>query len=178
MKKSILIVVGVVSLLGITACSNDSTSVKQSDSTSATTSVGGDATGTSDSASTDTASESGGGTVGSTPDLSGASIPAGLGACGTYLSAFAGAVSGQDADLGNISNLFDALNGKVPADLNKAVKVLSTYFAKLQKLYTKYGNDFSKIGTDPEFTTLISDPAFADASAKFSTWIEAGCPMS
>ena len=175
MKKSILVAIGVVSLLGITACSDDSKSVKQADPASAATSGGDTADSASDSGSSDTSAD--GGDAGSVPDLSGATIPGGLGACTTYLSAFAGAVSGQDADLGNISNLFDALAGKVPAELNAAVKTLSTYFVKLQQLYTKYGNDFSKIGTDPEFAALISDPSFADASTKFNAWISAGCPM-
>lgn len=177
MKKSLSIAIGLVSLLGIAACSSDNNSLSVTTSNSTPGAGSNDTSATDGSATGGTSADSGAGSA-SVPDLSGVSLPAGFGDCSAYLSAFAGAISGQDSDLGNLSGLFDALDGKVPSDVNNAVKVLSKNFAELQKLYGKYNNDFSKIATDPAFTALFSNAEFTDASAKFNAWITAGCPMS
>lgn len=169
MKKSLLVAVGVVTLLGVSACSSDSNSlsVKESNSAGASTSVAGSST-------DETATGSGGASAATIPDLSG--VPGLAGECSTYLSAFAGAISGQDGDLGSLSSLFDSLDGKVPDDLQSAVQVLSKDFAELQTIYAKYDNDFSKAASDPAFATLFSNSEFTEASAKFNAWISAGCP--
>lgn len=173
MKKSLFVAVGVVSLLGLGACSSDSNSlsVKESNAGGTATSVAGSAT---DETATDSGTDGSDASAGTIPDLSG--VPGLAGECSTYLSAFAGAISGQDGDLGSLSSLFDSLDGKVPADLQSAVKVLSKDFAKLQTLYAKYDNDFSKAASDPAFATLFSNSEFTEASAKFNAWISAGCP--
>ena len=170
-----LAVVGVVSLLGLAACSSDNKLSVEKSNQSASTAAGDAGSGSDSGTSATTAS--GDGTV-SVPDLSGVSIPGLAGACTGYLSTFASAISGQDTDLSGLSTLFDSLQGKVPSNVESAVKELSKDFAKLQDLYKKYDNDFTKAVSDPEFTKLFSDSGFASASATFNTWISSGCPES
>lgn len=173
MKKSLLVAVGVVALLGISACSSDSSSlsVKESNAASTAASVAGSGT---DESAADSGTDGSDTSAETIPDLSG--VPGLAGECSTYLTAFAGAVSGQDGDLGSLSSLFDSLDGKVPDDLQSAVTVLSKDFGELQAIYAKYDNDFSKAASDPAFVALFSNSEFTEASAKFNAWISAGCP--
>ena len=173
-----LAVVGVVSLLGLAACSSDNKLSVEKSNQSASTAAGDAGSGSaSGDSGTSATTASGDGTV-SVPDLSGVSIPGLAGACTGYLSTFASAISGQDTDLSGLSTLFDSLQGKVPSNVESAVKELSKDFAKLQDLYKKYDNDFTKAVSDPAFTKLFSDSGFASASATFNTWISSGCPES
>ncbi|MCU1387060.1 MAG: hypothetical protein JWL72_398 [Ilumatobacteraceae bacterium] len=175
----LLTIVGVASLLGLSACSSDNKLSIGKSSQSATTVDGS----SNSAANSGDSSGDGTGTAGSTasgddtsPSLAG--IPGIAGDCTSYLSAFAGAISGQNTDLGGLSTLFDSLQGKVPKDVESAVKVLSKDFGLLQALYAKYNNDFSKAAADPAFTTLFSDSGFSSASATFNQWISSGCPTS
>ncbi|MCU1393039.1 MAG: hypothetical protein JWM34_1467 [Ilumatobacteraceae bacterium] len=218
MQKSTFAAIGVVTLLGLTACSSDSKlSISQSDQSKTTIGTGASGPDTSESsgsgatdATTGTSTGSGSSTGSgntipglpgvtlpdltglSIPDLTGLSIPdlTGLSipdegsapgasaACASYLSAFGGALAGQSDAVDGVSQVFAGLVGHVPANIEAAVKELSKDFAALQTIYAKYGDDLSKISTDPDFVKLFASSDFSTASSTFSTWVDAGCPKS
>ena len=171
MNRSTLLALGVVSILGVSACSDGNklsvTSSKQTGSTAADS-------GTSTGDSSGSASGSGDTTDGSAslPDLSGAGLSAN---CTAYLTAIASAFTPNAEGAASLADSFSALEKEVPDNLKGDVRVLADGFAKLQKLYKKYNYDYSKIATDPEAATLFSDKAFADASTNVSTWLDKEC---
>lgn len=166
MKKSSILAVGIAALLGVSACSSDN-KLTVTTSTSNTEASGDD---TSSGSSADD-----GGSV-SVPDLSG--IPGISDECATYVQAIASAFTPSGEGVAGLSGSFEKLQSVVPDALKDDVKTLSEAFAKLQTLYEKYDNDYSKIGTDPEFTKLFSDSKFTEASNNLNEWLDTQCPQS
>jgi hypothetical protein len=171
MNRVTVLLVGLVSILGVAACSSDnSLSVTSSKQQSAGTAAdSGSASSDSSGSDADTSAS-----ALSVPDIG--SIPGISADCTAYLTAIASAFTPSADGAAGVADSFDALEKQAPADLKDDVRVLRDGFAKLQKLYAKYNNDYSKIVTDPEAATLFSDKSFTDASANVSAWLESECP--
>ena len=174
MNRTTLLVVGVVSILGVSACSGDNklsvtSSKQQTPSTAANSgSASADSTGSSGG---------GGGTTDGSPSLPDLTGVAGLsGNCTAYLTAIASAFTPDASGAAGLAKSFDKLESQVPDNLKADVRVLGDGFAKLQKLYEKYNYDYTKIATDPEAATLFSDSAFAKASTNVTAWLNTECP--
>ncbi len=165
MTPKYLLTVGVVALLGLSACGSTAkvSLPKTTDGSSATTPAG----------SGDTLPRSLGTIPGGTiPNIAGLS-----GDCMALVQAMAGAFTGGAASsLDGLPTALDKIAAKAPAELQPYFKTMAKGYAALAALYKKYNNDFTKIATDPEASKLFSDPGFTEASTRVSDYMDKQCP--
>ena len=105
----------------------------------------------------------------------GISIPGASSNCLAIITAFGTALSGDSAALSGLPDALAKLEGSVPDNLKADFKTVADAYTKLSAIYTKYGNDYAKAATDPEFLTLFSDPKFATAESNVSTYLSTQC---
>lgn len=166
MTPKSLLTVGVVALLGLSACGSSakiSLPSKTSSGSSASTPAGSGNT-----------LPLGLGTIpgGTIPNISGVS-----GDCMALVQAMAGAFTGQGTgSLDGLPAALDKIAAKAPAELQGDFKTMAKGYAALASLYKKYNNDFTKIATDPEATKLFSDSSFTEASTRVSAYMDKQCP--
>ena len=168
MTPKSLLTVGVVALLGLSACGSTakiSLPTKNTSSSSATTPAGG--------GSSNTLPRSLGTIPGGTiPNIAGLS-----GDCMALVQAMALAFTGKDTgSLDGLPAALDKIAAKAPAELQPDFKTMSKGYATLAALYKKYNNDFTKIATDPEASKLFSDSSFTEASTRVSDYMDKQCP--
>ncbi len=158
--KYLLTVVGVVALLGLSACGS-------------TAKISLPTKTTSGSSSSDTLPRSLGTIPGGTiPNIAGVS-----GDCMALVQAMAGAFTGQGTgSLDGLPAALDKIAAKAPSELQGDFKTMAKGYAALAALYKKYNNDFTKIATDPEATKLFSDSSFTEASTRVSDYMDKQCP--
>lgn len=173
--------VGLVALVGFSACSDDPkplTAQQQAALTGNTTAALPDSVTLPGGVTLPAGDDNG--TVPDVADVSlppGFAVPAGSSACLQYFQIISAAVSGAgNADsFASLGDGFAALSAQVPDDLKDDVATMSEGLTKLGALYAKYNYDFTKILSDPEAQTLFADQSFTAASTNVNTWLETEC---
>ena len=181
MKRTPLLAITVVAVIGIAACSSDKKSLTAANppAAAATTSAAGGAAnlGSTPTTASATTQPSGGASGISIP---GGAIPGISGDCLKYAQAMASAFSGLGAHDGtqgltDLGAAFAKLATVVPDNIKPDVKVLQDAYGTLGALYAKYNNDFSKIVADPQAQAVLGNPKLAAASSALSTWLSTSC---
>ena len=186
MKRTPLLAITVVAVIGIAACSSDKKSLTAANppAAAATTSAAGGAAnlGSTPTTATATTQTSGGASGISIPGgaIPGGAIPGISGDCLKYAQAMASAFSGLGAHDGtqgltDLGAAFAKLATVVPDNIKPDVKVLQDAYGTLGALYAKYNNDFSKIVADPQAQAVLGNPKLAAASSALSTWLSTSC---
>jgi hypothetical protein len=169
MKAVSLAALGIVSLLGVTACSSSapksspaSSDVTTADSGSVPVGVTGTAVSATSAASTTTAPPSK--------------------ECIAF-NAAKSALSGDRTTLGNLpaeySTLADSyktLSTKAPSELKADFTVVVTTYSSLSLIATSAGGDINKFKNNADANKLINDTKFTASIAKVTVYTDKTCP--
>lgn len=85
----------------------------------------------------------------------------------------------QDFDSETLGKSFDAIKGEAPANLREDIEVVKRGMSEYLAVLADYGNDFTAMMANPQamerFSAIFDDESFAQASERFSAWIESVC---